>query len=290
MDQASKLRALIKETKTKQHTSKVITVTSGKGGVGKSNMSINLAIQLSKAGNRVVILDADFGLANVEVMLGIRPTYSLIDLIHRRKSIKEIITKGPENIGFISGGSGIRDMLQLSEEQHSYLLTKLYELDELADYIIIDTGAGISDCVLEFIETSSETLLVVTPEPTSITDAYAVLKMLNLRELFLEQEKSIKVVCNRVQGEKDGIQLFEKLNVVVKRFLKVRIEYIGSVVQDDCVMKSVMQQKPISIAYPRSNAVKGYRMIANRMMEQKQETKQNESGIKFVFSRMFHKK
>lgn len=290
MDQASKLRALIKETKTKQHTSKVITVTSGKGGVGKSNMSINLAIQLSKAGNRVVILDADFGLANVEVMLGIRPTYSLIDLIHRRKDIKEIITKGPENIGFISGGSGIRDMLQLSEEQHSYLLTKLYELDELADYIIIDTGAGISDCVLEFIETSSETLLVVTPEPTSITDAYAVLKMLNLRELFLEQEKSIKVVCNRVQGEKDGIQLFEKLNVVVKRFLKVRIEYIGSVVQDDCVMKSVMQQKPISIAYPRSNAVKGYRMIANRMMEQKQETKQNESGIKFVFSRMFHKK
>ena len=175
MDQATSLRKLIRNQEERKTVATVITVTSGKGGVGKSNMSVNLAIQLHKLGKRVIILDADFGLANVEVMFGIRPAYSLADLMFKNKELKDIICPGPRGIGIISGGSGIQEMANLTKYQIENLTSKLYELDELADVIIIDTGAGISDAVLEFVTHSTEVILVATPEPTSITDAYALL-------------------------------------------------------------------------------------------------------------------
>ena len=176
MDQAQQLRNIIKQQNMQQHLARVITVTSGKGGVGKSNMSVNMAIQLGRLGKKVVILDADFGLANVEVMLGTRPRYNMADMIYGRKGIKDIICRGPENIGFISGGSGIKELSNLSKDQISGIVNMMYELDSIADVIIIDTGAGISDAVIDMVLASSEVLLVTTPEPTSITDAYALLK------------------------------------------------------------------------------------------------------------------
>ena len=156
IDQAEQLRKLVKQNNgSARNIARVITVTSGKGGVGKSSISVNLGIELAKAGNRVIIMDADFGLANIEVMLGIRPQYNLADLMFHGKSIKDIITQGPENIGFISGGSGIHELTRLTREQIVNLTMKLVELDELTDIIIIDTGAGIADSVLEFVAASA---------------------------------------------------------------------------------------------------------------------------------------
>ena len=185
MDQASQLRNIIKMNQERPRPlARVITVTSGKGGVGKSNTSINLAIQLKKLGQRVVILDADFGLANIEIMFGAVPQFNLSDLIYKGKDITEIITWGPGGIGFISGGSGIAGLSNLNREYLAYIIRNLAKLDSIADVIIVDTGAGISDAVLEFLVASSEVLLVTTPEPTSITDSYSLLKALGRHPRF----------------------------------------------------------------------------------------------------------
>ena len=171
MDQAEQLRNIIKANQNiTRPLARVITVTSGKGGVGKSNTSINLALQFKKKGKRVIILDADFGMANIEVMFGTVPKHNLSDLIYKGKNITEIISWGAGEVGFISGGSGIVGMANLSRDYLTYIIQNLAQLDALADVIIIDTGAGISDAVLEFLVASGEIILVTTPEPTSITD------------------------------------------------------------------------------------------------------------------------
>ena len=216
MDQAEQLRKLVKKNSRPRSIARVITVTSGKGGVGKSSISVNLAIQLSRLGKKVVIFDADFGLANIEIMLGIRPQYNLADLMFRGKSLQDIITEGPDKIGFISGGSGIQELTRLSREQIIYLTQKLFQLDKLADIIIIDTGAGIADSVLEFVAASSEVILVATPEPTSITDAYALLKTLNRKSEFSVSDTNISMLANRITSEEDGKELYEKLRALIK--------------------------------------------------------------------------
>lgn len=256
MDQAQNLRNIIKAGGTKEVLSRVITVTSGKGGVGKSNLAINLAISLSRLGKKVVVLDADFGLANIEVMLGIRPQYNLSDLMFRGKSLSEIITEGPENVGFISGGSGIREMTNLTKEQLINLSSRLSELDRQTDVVIIDTGAGISGNVMEFVVLSGEVLLIATPEPTSITDAYALLKTLNYQPEFTREHCHIKLIANKVSNEKDGRELFEKLSVVADKFLNISLEYMGAVPSDNNMSKAVMKQQPLSVAYPNSQAAR----------------------------------
>lgn len=256
MDQAQNLRNIIKAGGTKEVLSRVITVTSGKGGVGKSNLAINLAISLSRLGKKVVVLDADFGLANIEVMLGIRPQYNLSDLMFRGKSLSEIITEGPENVGFISGGSGIREMTNLTKEQLINLSARLSELDRQTDVVIIDTGAGISGNVMEFVVLSGEVLLIATPEPTSITDAYALLKTLNYQPEFTREHCHIKLIANKVRNEKDGRELFEKLSVVADKFLNISLEYMGAVPSDNNMSKAVMKQQPLSVAYPNSQAAR----------------------------------
>ena len=227
MDQAERLRNIIKKQELpemKKPVAKVITVTSGKGGVGKSSISVNLAIQLSRMGKRVVIFDADFGLANIEIMLGLHPKFNLADMMYRGKSLNDIIMYGPENVGFISGGSGIQELANLSRDQVITLIQKLNELDEYADVIIVDTGAGISDTVLEFVAASEEVLLVATPEPTSITDAYALLKTLNKKASYRPEKTVVKMIANQVHGNRDAKELFEKLGLVVSKFLDIEVE------------------------------------------------------------------
>ena len=203
MDQAEQLRNIIKaESQNKRPLARIITVTSGKGGVGKSNTSINLAIQLRKMGQRVIIMDADFGLANIEIMFGTIPKYNLSDLIYQGKDIKEIITWGPGEVGFISGGSGIVGLSNLRREYLAYIVQNLAKLDAIADIIIIDTAAGISDAVLEFLVASGEILVVTTPEPTSITDSYSLLKELNRHPRYVPENTRIKVITNRVKKER----------------------------------------------------------------------------------------
>lgn len=286
MDQAERLRKMVKEQASPRRVARVITVTSGKGGVGKSSISVNLAIALSRLGNRVVILDADFGLANVEVMLGIRPQYNLADLMFRGKNLTDIITKGPENIGFISGGSGIQELTNLTKDQIVYLIQKLVELDELADIIIVDTGAGIADSVLEFVAASSEVLLVATPEPTSITDAYALLKTLNRKADISLEDTVIKMIANRIDTYDDGKELYDKLSLVVSKFLNLKLEYLGAVPQDASVSKAVMKQKPALMLYPNSQFSKSLSSFADILCENGAEQVKNKVGIAQLFTNL----
>lgn len=286
MDQAERLRNIIKKQDLQPDTervAKVITVTSGKGGVGKTSLSVNLAIQLSRMGKRVVIFDADFGLANIEIMLGVRPKYNLADLMYRGKNIEDIITYGPENIGFISGGSGINELANLSRDQVFSLIQRLGELDRIADVIIVDTGAGISDTVLEFVAASEEVLLVATPEPTSITDAYALLKTLNRKASYKPEKTVVKMVANQVRGEKEATELFEKLGVVVGKFLDIEVKFLGSVPYDKNMQRAVMHQAPVCISKPESESARAVRNIACRIEDVMLEEKAG-AGIVKLFS------
>lgn len=290
MDQAQQLRNIIKQQNMQQqHLARVITVTSGKGGVGKSNMSVNMAIQLSRLGKKVIILDADFGLANVEVMLGTRPKYNMADMIFGGKDIRDVICKGPENIGFISGGSGIKELSNLSKDQIFGIINMMCGLDSLADIIIIDTGAGISDAVIDMVLASSEVLLVTTPEPTSITDAYALLKTINKTPGFNAENTRIRMIGNRTLNMSDGYDLYNKLNSVVERFLSMKMEYLEAVPFDVNLTKAVMRQQPVSIAYPNTPAVKSIKAMAKTLIDMEQsETKSVRTGLSGLFSKMFH--
>jgi len=290
MDQAEKLRDLVKIQNAPKRIARVLTVTSGKGGVGKSSVAVNLAISLSRLGKRVIILDADFGLANIEVMLGIRPQYNLADLMFRGKSLTDIITDGPENIGFISGGSGIQELTNLTREQIIYLIQKLYELDQIADIIIIDTGAGIADSVIEFVAASSEVLLIATPEPTSITDAYALLKTLNRKSDFSTKETMIKMVANRVTTYDEGKELHSKLSVVVSKFLNIQLDFLGALPQDNIVSRAVMQQKPATVLYPKAPYTMAVQDLANILCQVGQSSVHEKKGIAQLFSNLIRTK
>ena len=286
MDQAEGLRNIVKQQdKPKsQNAARVITVTSGKGGVGKSSVSVNLAIQFTRMGKRVIVLDADFGLANIEIMLGVRPQHNFADLMFRGKNLADIITYGPENIGFISGGSGINEMSNLTKEQVVSLISKLNELDKLPDIIIVDTGAGIGDAVMEFVSASEEVLLVATPEPTSITDAYALLKSLNRNSSYMPEKTVVKMIANQVRSDKDADELFEKIGIIVNKFLNIDIEYLGPIPYDANMSKAVIRQEPLSLAYPNSNVVKAMKKIVAKL--ENVESKDDEKGIMRLFSRV----
>lgn len=290
MDQAQQLRNIIKRQQIQNKNATVITITSGKGGVGKSTSSVNLAIALSKLGKKVIILDADFGLANVEVMLGIRPRYSLVDLMVYGKQIREIITEGPEGVGFISGGSGIKELSNLSSFQIKNFIERLWELDELADYIIIDTGAGVSDSVMQFVFSSSKTILITTPEPTSITDSYALLKGIHQNKMENGSEPKIFMITNRVENREEGERLFSRLKMVAEKYLSIDLNYLGPVVQDKVVLKSVYQQKPVVLAYPNSPSAKQYRELALQLTDTAIDQTENPSGIRQLFSNLLRGK
>lgn len=286
MDQAEQLRNIIKGSSivSNRPMARVIAVTSGKGGVGKSNTAINLAIQFRKMDQRVIILDADFGLANIEVMFGTVPKHNLSDLIYQGKNIKEIITWGPMEVGFISGGSGIAGLSNLSRDYLNCIIRNLSELDTIADVIIVDTGAGISDAVLEFLVSSGEVLLVTTPEPTSITDSYSLLKALNRHPRYSKELTEVKVIANKVADDEEGKVLFDKLDVVVSRYLKLPLTYLGAVPQDERLSKAVMQQRPVSIEHPQSKSSLAYEELAAKLMDREAAPRTQKRGMAAFFS------
>ena len=240
-------------------------------------------------GKRVVILDADFGLANIEVMLGMRPQYNLADMMFRGKDVKDIICTGPEDIGFISGGSGLREMTNLNKDQILSLVRTMYELDHYADVVIIDTGAGISDTVIELVASSSEVLLVATPEPTSITDAYALLKTLHRHDGFEAGSTSIKMIGNRIQSYEEGKELYLKLNTVVNKFLGMEMEYLGAIPYDEYLPRAVMQQQPVSLAYPDAPSARAMLELAMVLEDEKKEIEPMDTahGLAGLFTKIF---
>jgi len=272
MDQAAKLRELInsrrmysKQTAAsnddKTNNTRIICVTSGKGGVGKTNFTINLGIELTKLNNRVVIIDADLGLANIDVILGTVPKYTLLDVIHNDKSIEDVIINGPNGIKVISGGSGVLELVDMPLTSIQKLIEKFNSINSYADIILIDTGAGLSNSVLSFVLSAQEIIVVTTPEPTSLTDAYAMIKTINLKE----KSKKIKVIVNRVENITEGNIAFEKLFNASKRFLSMDLEKLGYVFDDNSVIKSVKKQIPFTIEYPNGIASKNVRNIAIKL-------------------------
>ncbi|MCI9137520.1 MAG: MinD/ParA family protein [Lachnospiraceae bacterium] len=291
MDQAEQLRNIVKKNQqSAAQKARIFTVTSGKGGVGKSNVAVNLAVQMQRQGKKVIIFDADLGLANVEIMFGAIPKYNLSDLIYRGKTMQEIITPGPLDIGFISGGSGITGVNNLSKDKLKFLVQNLSELDSLADVILIDTGAGISDHVLEFVMASPEILLIATSEPSSLTDAYSLLKALHRNPEFRQAQTKIKVISNRVATEEEGTGIYEKLNAVVGQFLKGNLEYLGLIPQDSAMEKAVRQQQPVSILYPDAKSTKAFETLACNLLEGNTIPLHQKKGIMQLFSRFIYKR
>ncbi len=289
MDQASALRSAVQKN-NEAKVARVITITSGKGGVGKSNTTVNLAIQLTKLGKKVIIFDADIGLANIEVMFGAIPKYNLSDVIYRGMSIKDIVTEGPMGIGFISGGNGIVGLSNITREQVVFLVHNLTELDNMADFILIDTGAGISDSVMEFVVTSPEIILVTTPEPSSLTDSYSLLKTLYRNPQFDESKSVINVVANRVISTEDGQSVYDKLHTVVTQFLNGKINYLGLVPSDVKIEKAVRMQQTVSLYDENAPSSKAYELLAKNLINHENERYAVRGGITRLLYGLINKK
>ena len=240
---------------------RVIAVTSGKGGVGKTNISVNLAASLSLAGQRVMLMDADLGLANVDVLLGLEPHFDLQHVISGEKSLDEIIVEGPLGIHVVPASSGVEKMADLTSVEHASLIAAFSELKQPIDVLIVDTAAGIADGVVSFAKACQEVIVVVCDEPTSLTDAYALIKVLSMRHGI----KQFQILANMVKDESQGLNLYEKLLNTTDRFLEVGLKYLGAVPFDEQLRQSVQAQKPVVEAYPRSPAAKALVRIGEKI-------------------------
>lgn len=253
-DQASSLRRIVGETSTSSSASRVrvLCITSGKGGVGKTNISINLAIALAALRRKVFLLDADLGLANVDVLLNLTPIYTLEHVLSGEKNINDIILDGPGNIKILPASSGVVEMTELDRDQQVHLFRKLGEIEKEIDYLIIDTGAGIAPHTLRFVANSDEVLIVATPEPSSMTDAYSLIKIMITRYQICK----FRVIANNVVTAAEGRQVYERLQKVTRDFLKTEIEYMGHVLKDPMLVKSVRAQRPLLQAFPEAPAAR----------------------------------
>jgi flagellar biosynthesis protein FlhG len=237
---------------------RVIAVTSGKGGVGKTNFTVNLSLALIDLGYRVIIMDGDLGLANVDIACGITPRYTLVHMLNGEKTLEEILIRGPKGIGILPGGSGVQDLANLEKERLEDVIRNLGRLEGLADILIIDTGAGLGHTVMNFLKAADDIIVITTPEPTALTDAYGLLKALRTDDSGV----LVNVVVNRVQKEVDARATFERLENAVQKFLNGRLNLLGWVYEDPLVGKAVMKQEPIGISYPESSAYQCIQWIA----------------------------
>ncbi|MBN1799293.1 MAG: MinD/ParA family protein [Spirochaetales bacterium] len=262
-DQAEKLRELMQKRKedTGANT-RIITVSSGKGGVGKTNIAINLALSYAELGKKVTVMDADLGLANVNVVLGVIPKYNLYHVIRQQKKMKDIIMDTGYGIKIVAGASGFSKIANLSEEERKIFIQ---ELDELAnaDIIIIDTGAGVSNNVISFIAAADDVIIVTTPEPTAITDAYGIIKIIATEIENLDL--GLKLVVNRVSTVSEGKKVAQRVISIASNFLNIKVDYLGFVYNDKLVHNAVIKQKPFFAIDPHSKASICIKHIISRL-------------------------
>lgn len=288
-NQAENLKLLVQRMKQdiegqiqgKERKTRIITVVSGKGGVGKSNFAVNLAIALMDLKKRVILLDADMGLANIDVIMGISPQYNLAHVIANEKTISEIVYEGPRGLKIIPGGTGMYELANLQDWQLERFLTKLGHLDGLADYFIIDSSAGLSKAVLSFALSADEIIIITTPEPAALTDAYGMIK--TVRQQYFDRE--IKLVVNRVSSLAEAAAVYNKLKIAVNRFLKCSVDFLGSVREDENVVQAVKEQQPFVLAYPYSAAAFDINTIAVKLT-QHEETKRSDHNLRGFFQQV----
>lgn len=298
MDQADGLRRLIDRTRRKEawhgstspvppeakrnHSPRVIAVSSGKGGVGKTNVVANLAFGLTLLRKRVLVLDADLGLANIDVLLGLTPRYTIEQFFNQEKRFSEIIIRGPGGMSIIPAGSGVMDLVHLSESQKLYLLSELELLAEEIDILLIDTGAGISSNVLYFNMAAHESIVVATSEPTSITDAYALIKVLSTRF----GKKRFTILVNAVSNEREAREVFLKISRVADRFLQsLSLDYLGFIPFDEKIPEAVKLQKAVLELYPEAPSSRSLFALAKGLLERYDRTS-GDGGIQFFWEEL----
>lgn len=275
-DQAEALRQLVHTRELpKTAATRIVTVTSGKGGVGKSNFSLNFAMALQKRGYSVLLFDADIGMANIDVLLGTPAQYSLIHLLKREKTIWDIIQTAPGGLRFIAGGSGFQELVRLSEEELDYFAEQIGLLNGHADFLLFDTGAGLSKETLRFITAAEETIVVTTPEPTSITDAYALIKMVKT----MGHDVAFRLVVNRVGDDREGKQTADNIQQVAAKYLGLELPVLGYIPDDSNVSKAVKRQTPLTTAYPDSAATRGIDRIASRFLLERTAERRSITGF-----------
>jgi flagellar biosynthesis protein FlhG len=240
---------------------RVIAITSGKGGVGKTSIVANLGYAFTKMGKKVLILDADLGLGNLDVLLGLAPKYNLSHVIMEEKTIEDILVEGPGKMKILPASSGIQELTNLTRKQKINILSQLDLLIDDVDVLFIDTAAGISSNVMDFNATAQEIVVVVSPEPTSITDAYALMKVLSLKY----SEEVCKLLVNMTSRPEEGREVFRQLHLVTERFLDINIEYLGCIINDEKVTRGVKNQKIVSELFPDSQASRCFRALARKI-------------------------
>ncbi len=286
-DQAQNLREIVHKAElaalnpAKERAMKIITIASGKGGVGKSVTTVNLAIALNKLGFKVLIIDADFGLANIDVMLGEPARYNLSHVLNREKKLVDIIQEGIGGINFISGGSGINQLLNLDDNKLATILGDLQLFKQKIDIILIDSGAGVNDTVLQLMQASTEAIIVTTPEPTAILDAYALLKTINAKPLM----PPVSLIMNKAETQKEAENATESFMRITSKYLNVQIQPLGSILYNKDIGQAIKTQNPILIGQPKSLSGRSFMHIAQNLAELPNQVNEHSPLARF-FSRL----
>lgn len=244
-----------------KHPVQVIAVAGGKGGVGKSNITVNLAIALAELGRRVVVLDADLGLSNIDILLGLNSQNTIENVLQGDCSLRDVLVPGPGGIKVVPASSGTQKLTQLNSREHAGIIQAFSDIGDDMDVLMIDTAAGISESVMSFAQAAQEVIIVVTDEPTSITDAYAQIKILS-KDYGLFR---FRIIANMIKTPQEGTAIFNKLTKVTDRFLEVALQYVGAVPFDDALRKAVQRQKAVVEAYPRSKAAVAFKALAKKV-------------------------
>ena len=283
MNCRKKPQAPVRKTDAARQGVRVISVTSGKGGVGKSNVVVNLAIAFSRIGKRVLLIDADLGVGNIDVLLGLTPSFTLNHVLAGEKHLQDIIVAGPAGIKLVPAGSGVQEYTSLGSHERIRLMEELDHLEEEFDVVIIDTEAGISENVTYFNTAAQEIIVVVSPEPTSITDVYALIKLLATRY----DERHFKVLVNMVHDSRDALEVFARLCHVTSRFLDVSLDYLGCVLWDEQLVESVKSQRAVLDMYPDSRSGRCFSSLA-KLMNEHVGPNRVKGSIQFLFHRNFN--